>query len=77
MAGAPHHESLAIDQEHLSKILIINLFVEILSLIFVAPVLDGEHGDSKALPLSVEGINFIVLFIIKALVWEIFVIAVN
>ena len=77
LAGAPHHESLTIDQEHLSKILVINLFVKILSLIFIASVLNGKHRDPEALPLPVEGIHFIIFFIVKALIWKIFVITVD
>ena len=77
LARAPDDKSFAIDQEHLPKILVINLLKEILSFIFVAPVLNGKHGDSEALSLPIKRINFIILFIIKALEWEVFVIAVN
>ena len=40
-------------------------------------MLNGKHRDSEALALPVKGVDFVILLIVEALEWKVFVIAVD
>lgn len=77
LTRAPDNETLLIDQEHGSEVLIMYLLLIVVFLSIILWVFDTLDRDPHGLSLPVESVNLVVLLIVEGFLGEVLLVAVH